>query len=348
MFQVKRGKGWHTQTAGGPDRPRRFEKSMPLSGGMVFDARPFKPDRNDRKPHPLGPPVNARPPWLPTPPSASSRPPPGPSHAESAAMMAAGRPLPRNETPRRPKPPPPAVPAPRQPAVNPPAVAAQPTPMTGPSASSFLPPEPPSIDDLFALYRLCGGNESRCIDLLARLWDAPRDAIAPTVRQWLSGLPSVAPPSRSRSAPPMLPAWLAGADAVLASGKLGPIPTAAAPIAVAPCRPPPISAPARPNVLDRKGPNTASKDVLALHRAVQQHAAKLGNTHARQVLALQPVSEDAPVTNFWTPAAYGEHGSGAEGPPMDADALEAFMYKARMSGKLGAVDRGRGMTSHMR
>ena len=47
--------------------------------------------------------------------------------------------------------------------------------------------EPPSVDDLFALYRLCGGEPDRVIELLARLWGAQ-----PEVR-------GLSPWSRSRS-----------------------------------------------------------------------------------------------------------------------------------------------------
>ena len=35
-----------------------------------------------------------------------------------------------------------------------------------------------SVDDLFALYRLCGGDAERVVELLARLWGASAEAIA--------------------------------------------------------------------------------------------------------------------------------------------------------------------------
>ena len=155
------------------------------------------------------------------------------------------------------------------------------------------------------------------------------------------------PPSRSRSAPPMVPSWLAGAEALLTTGsRAGERAPAAAPIAAAPRPPPPVSAPARPNETDRAGPRTASKDVLALHRAVQQHAAKLGGTQ-RQALALQPLAEDAIVREFWTPSAYLGGGRGAGGgQPVEPDALEAFMCTPARPPNARAPSSPRGSTAY--
>jgi len=65
---------------------------------------------------------------------------------------------------------------------------------------------PPSAQDLYALYRLCGGSAIEVVEFLARLWGENPAAIADVVFSWLVELPSVPPPpSRSRSAPPVLP-----------------------------------------------------------------------------------------------------------------------------------------------
>ena len=171
---------------------------MPMAGGMVFDARPYVPDgmdrQRERKAHPLGDVSKAvRPPWLDTPPGSS---PAGPSIEESAAVLAAGRPLVLSNSPPRRAPDPPRPPPP---------------PQSAPSAGrSGLPITPPSVEDLFALYRLCGGSESRVVELLAKLWDTQPAAIASVVKGWMSGLPDAPPPSRRRTAPPELPSWLAG------------------------------------------------------------------------------------------------------------------------------------------
>lgn len=169
-----------------------------MAGGMVFDARPYVPDgmdrQRERKAHPLGDVSKAvRPPWLDTPPGSS---PAGPSIEESAAVLAAGRPLVLSNSPPRRAPDPPRPPPP---------------PQSAPSAGrSGLPITPPSVEDLFALYRLCGGSESRVVELLAKLWDTQPAAIASVVKGWMSGLPDAPPPSRRRTAPPELPSWLAG------------------------------------------------------------------------------------------------------------------------------------------
>ena len=61
----------------------------------------------------------------------------------------------------------------------------------------------PTPDDLFGLLKLCGSDD-KVIDYLARLWGMDSSSIAPTVRGWIKALPAVPPPSRQRSAPPLL------------------------------------------------------------------------------------------------------------------------------------------------
>jgi hypothetical protein len=64
---------------------------------------------------------------------------------------------------------------------------------------------PPSLEDLMALYQLCGGKQQAVVSMLARLWKTTPQAIAPTVESWLVHLPPLKPPSRTQSAPAVLP-----------------------------------------------------------------------------------------------------------------------------------------------
>lgn len=61
----------------------------------------------------------------------------------------------------------------------------------------------PSVEDLYGLYSLCG-SEHGVVTYLAKLYGLTPDEIAPTVHGWLESLPAVPPPSRQRSAPPVL------------------------------------------------------------------------------------------------------------------------------------------------
>lgn len=63
-----------------------------------------------------------------------------------------------------------------------------------------------SYEDLHELFRLCAGNEAEVVQTLARLWQMDPSAIRPLVRSWFSiaTFPPIVPPSRSRSAPPVL------------------------------------------------------------------------------------------------------------------------------------------------
>jgi hypothetical protein len=64
-------------------------------------------------------------------------------------------------------------------------------------------PHAPQAEDLIGLYQLCG-SEVGVIAYLANLYGVSADVIAPTVRNWLADLPALPPPSRQRSAPPIL------------------------------------------------------------------------------------------------------------------------------------------------
>ena len=76
-------------------------------------------------------------------------------------------------------------------------------------ASSLFVAAPPSAEDLYALYQLCGGSRSEVVSLLARLWGAAPAVIAPSVHSWLVQLPPIPVPSRTFSAPPALSVALA-------------------------------------------------------------------------------------------------------------------------------------------
>ena len=83
---------------------------------------------------------------------------------------------------------------------------------------------PPTLEDLVALYRLCGGDKLEVVYFLANLWRVDPDSIGPTVVSWLADMPPVELPSRSRSAPPVLPPALRErlASASLRAGPLLP------------------------------------------------------------------------------------------------------------------------------
>ncbi len=94
------------------------------------------------------------------------------------------------------------------------------------------------MEDLQALYALCGGNDAEVVVLLSRMWRLPREEIRPTVLGWLKSLPRPELPSRSRSAPAVLPRALEErlASAVMcrpaapAAADHGALPAASAPV----------------------------------------------------------------------------------------------------------------------
>lgn len=208
------------------------------------------------------------------------------------------------------------------------------------------------MDDLFALYRLCGGDATRVIELLARLWGAQPQLIAPTVRAWLGNLPAAAPPpSRSRTAPPALPSWFLTAGLRAAAGvggmaaEVSPASGGAADVAMRALqrginlstKPPPLSAPAAPGETRA----TRSFDMLALQQAVEQGSSKLP-TRSR-TLTLQPMPEEGPVSFSapqWMAPAAELPPAGRVPNALTDDALGAFMYSERMGGgRLGITDR---------
>ena len=220
--------------------------------------------------------------------------------------------------------------------------------------------EQPSVEDLFALYRLCGGDAERVIELLARLWNTDAAAIAPTVRAWLGDMPSACqPPSRTRTAPPVLPSWFmtprwsGGAPAAsgLARNGVGGGGLGGGGRAV------PVSAPAVDRPLQR------SFDMAALQQAVRKGEHKLPPAQRTRTLTLQPMPEDGPMdfsAAQWmtAPAAaqqsqarqphFGLAPSGAPAPGGD-DALGAFMYASRMGrGELRPMNRTNRGGAHMR
>jgi hypothetical protein len=72
------------------------------------------------------------------------------------------------------------------------------------SAASSGPYSPIEDEDLFALYRLHGGDINSIVQFLARQWGTNPRAIAPMVYSWLAHMPprELLPlPSRSRSSP---------------------------------------------------------------------------------------------------------------------------------------------------
>ena len=97
---------------------------------------------------------------------------------------------------------------------------------------------PPPAEDLHALYKLCGGSEGLLAHHLAKIYGVTPSELSPTVASWLIGVPEIVPPSRQRSAPPvMAPEARCNAGARNEPGLLPPssaLPTGA----------PPLSAPA--------------------------------------------------------------------------------------------------------
>jgi hypothetical protein len=315
---------------------------MPMRGGMIFDARPYQPSAQERahgmQRHPLGD-AKSRPPWLPSPDDGVTHTGvlPVPNTHVAPGMPAGGSrrrpaepgeyaplPEPRGQAKAPPPPPPPPQSAP-----------------VGPSMRV----ETPSMEDLFSLYKLCGGNTERCIELLARLWDADAERIAPVVRGWLIRLPEVPVPSRISSAPATLPSELSSklrSFAGVAAGT-GPIRQQGAgapsvgPLLLGGKKPPPVSAPAHPGLQPSR-----SFDMRALQQAVVRGSAKLG----RQTLTLPSVPENRQQI-LWTQG----HAPGEAVEPQGEDALAAFMYQARVNEKLVLAGLGGnrpGMTRHMR
>jgi len=235
------------------------------------------------------------------------------------------------------------------------------------------------MEDLFALYRLCGGDAERVVELLARLWGADPNAVAPTVHAWLGGLPTSyrPPPSRMRTAPPALPSWFTmprfsktngvSHDHVRPNAPNAMKPLAGAPLLgrppnSAPVRPVPLSAPVNP----QQG-RQQTFDMMMLQQAVENGSTKLGARNPNnRVLQLGSMPEDQPVS-FSAPQWHGKPSLSASlggadgGAPNNAaamlnrgpagkvpaalgdDALGAFMYASRMGKAIGVAERSGGI-----
>lgn len=380
---------------------------MGYDGGMIFDARPYQPDALDRQraraKHPLGENTGVRAPWLPTPPEQAERNQLAQEQAAHSAAVAttsnmpvAGRLKGMGQRPTgagghaREKPPPQiAPPPPRSAPQQPPPMQQRqppqppqpmpPQPMLPPGAAAeAAAQEQPSMEDLFALYRLCGGDAERVVELLARLWNADPAAVAPTVHAWLGGLPHTyrPPPSRMRTAPPALPSWFTmprfsrtngvSHDHVRPSAPNAMKPLAGAPLLgrppnSAPVKPIPLSAPVNP----QQG-RQQTFDMMMLQQAVEKGSTKLGGRNPNnRVLQLGSMPEDEPVS-FSAPQWQGKpsHGAslggsvgnvpnmshllnkGAAGrvpPALGDDALGAFMYASRVGKGIGVAERSGGV-----
>ncbi len=326
---------------------------------MVFDApKPYKPSAMDRRAHPLGERVQIRPPWMSTPPPSGGEP-AEPVGAATAAIPFAGQRPEKTDGGKFPA-------AKISDAATEARTAVAAAPLQRPPPQQPPPQQPqkvamatPPAEDLFALYRLCGGDEVKVIDLLAQLWGTAAVSIAPMVRQWLQNMPKLVPPSRSRTAPPMLefaPFWADAAAARAGGGRrISPVPPKlAAMVPLGLHKAPPMSAPGG----DGKG--VAGRDRTARGGGdvgagiARQLNALNARVNSRVVLnneggALQPMPEDAPV-DFWTPTAAEGWGSQvptqpppAPPPEPNAEALQAFM--ARNSQKLSFTGR---VGKHMR
>ena len=177
----------------------------------------------------------------------------------------------------------------------------------------------PSLEDLYALRALCGSEEGT-IAHLARCFDIPAETCAPVVHEWLEALPPIPPPSRQRSAPPVLaPAAHARIAAALASATGADIPSPFA-AASSSLRIPPGSAPPAPG----SGPG-----VIAAMRALD---ARLNNStrSSHQHPGLPPsVPEDAPVSympeSYLKPRASGGKAVADDGPGVsESETLAAY------------------------
>ena len=124
----------------------------------------------------------------------------------------------------------------------------------------------PPEEDLYGLYTLCGGDERLIIEHLAKVFERAPEDIAQTVRSWLADLPAVPPPSRQRSAPPMI----APSTRLASSSRAYPLPKNV----------PPLSAP------------TTSHDLVAAMRALDN---RLNRSTRTGDVAAQPASSSLQV-----------------------------------------------------
>lgn len=208
----------------------------------------------------------------------------------------------------------------------------------------------PTPEDLFGLLKLCGSGD-KVIAYLANLWEISPVTIGPTVKGWLNNLPEVPPPSRQRSAPPLLNPAEAALRARLAAanvshrqrGKMGPP-------EVMRVDPPP-SAPVRSTREDviaamrgldtRLNNSTQAKRYNLLHAPSQPQRANLR-------VGFQAVPEDD-VLNLAPAAVHELHRQagkyGLAGAPMVDDAAAAYVMRHALvhgQGKLAPTGAGSG------
>ena len=84
------------------------------------------------------------------------------------------------------------------------------------------------------------GSEEKVIEYIAKQYGLSVDQVAPTVKGWLAALPAVPPPSRQRSAPPLLALNASANASSLRRHQYNNVPSRAE---VIPIKPPPASAP---------------------------------------------------------------------------------------------------------
>ena len=183
----------------------------------------------------------------------------------------------------------------------------------------------PTPEKLFDLLMLCANNETQVIRLLARQYELPPDAIAPTVKNWLAELPSAPPPSRQRSAPPQL----AGPSAM----PFPRVPDPRMPPTVLPIKPPPASAPTQ----------SAAKDVMAAMRAIDSRLNSStraddprGPKHSSNRLALVP--EHAP----FQPLRGGLKGDDVDPARSDDDIAKAYVQMQQLVHGRGRLEPAKG------
>ena len=180
---------------------------------------------------------------------------------------------------------------------------------------------PPSVEDLLALYQLCGGSPRTVVEVLARLWRTSPDAIRATVEGWLTHLPPIKPPSRSQSAPPVLaPALEARLKSVTPYRRAIQMPTVPTTVQV-----PAVSAPGRSS-LDLVSRSSSSDEVVSRLRSF----ANRPRTEA-QILTLPDESPQfVPVV-----LTQSEMAALPEDVPMDQEGFEvsdlAANFQARTS-----------------
>jgi hypothetical protein len=168
----------------------------------------------------------------------------------------------------------------------------------------------PTPEHLHSLLRMCG-SEQGVVNLLAKSYGLSPDAIDETVRQWLSDLPGIVPPSRQRSAPPIFCAKPPSALITMYP------PSASRGAEVLPIRTPPASAPVK-----------SGAELVTAMRALNHRLNQRVSTRAPlSVLSSQRVSFEAGLARreVSVPDAVPEEGVAA-----NDQALADFMERAAL------------------